>query len=121
MSEFWKDLFMTEDLQSHLRKIRSDAAECLVLSSVSSDGKGQFFLRTAEHLNGLALELEKSIARVEAGRAGTGEHERTPPIQVSAVNPSSVSSHQPGRSRLVLPWLLVMVFGAISATLIFAN
>jgi hypothetical protein len=114
--EFRKDLFMTEDLQSHLRKIRSDAAECLVLSSVSNDGKGQMFLRTAEHLNGLASELEKSIATIEATRAGSGEQARPTSVASEFSAPSQTTKY-----RLVIPWLLVVVFGVMSSALIFAN
>lgn len=110
---------MTEDLQSYLRKIRSDATECLVLSSVSSDGKGEMFLRTAEHLNGLASELEKSITAIDAKRAGTVE--QVMPIQENVANVPPSSPYQTVRSRLILPWLLVIVLGAISATLIFTN
>ena len=48
------------DIHAHLKKLRSDAAECLVLSSLAPDGKGAIFTRVAEHLNALALDLEKS-------------------------------------------------------------
>ena len=77
---------MTEDLQLYLGKIRSDAAECLVLGSIAGDGKREVFLRTAEHLNGLASELEKSISKVGADRTigadrlEAPEHENTAAI-----------------------------------------
>src|ERR1700761_6980129 len=107
---------MTEDLQSYLRKIRSDAAECLVLSSVSNDAKGQIFLRTAEHLNGLASEIEKSIATIEAKRVATGEE--LAPIHGSKADAAPALSQQVTKSRVVLPWLLVTILGAISVTLV---
>ena len=59
-----------KDLQAHLDKIRSDAAECLLLSSLATDGKREVFTRMAEHLNALAFELEKTIATTEANRVG---------------------------------------------------
>ena len=57
------------DLQVHLNKIRSDAAECRLLSSLATDGKGEVFAKTAEHLNALASDLEKTIATNSVIRA----------------------------------------------------
>ncbi|WFU18729.1 BA14K family protein [Bradyrhizobium sp. CB3481] len=51
-------------VQTHLEKIRSDAAECMLLSRLVADGKGQVFIKTAEHLNALALELEQTTKSV---------------------------------------------------------
>ena len=89
---------MTE-VRTQLDKIRSDAAECMLLSTLVPEGKGQVFVRAAGHLNELALELEKTgstntadgsaerisssapqaEAREEAVRAENVEHSRTPP------------------------------------------
>ena len=51
-----------KDIQTHLDKIRSDAAECLFLSNLVTDGKREVFARAAEHLNALASEVERTIA-----------------------------------------------------------
>ena len=51
---------MTE-VRTQLDKIRSDAAECMLLSTLVPEGKGQVFVRAAGHLNELALKLEKTI------------------------------------------------------------
>ena len=59
------------DLRTQLDKIRSDAAECMLLSKLVPDGKGQVFVKTAEHLNELVQQLEKSPASSIAD-AGTG-------------------------------------------------
>src|SRR5258706_238727 len=57
-----------KDIQTHLNKIRSDAAECLLLSNLVTDGKREVFAKTAEHLNALALEVEKTIATNSADK-----------------------------------------------------
>jgi hypothetical protein len=108
---------MTEDLQFYLGKIRSDAAECLVLSSVASDGKREVFLRTAEHLNGLAAQLEKAIAKSQSDRAGPAEHAAPATDNGASVEVPAAPSQPAARYRRVLPWLLVIVLGAVSATL----
>jgi|SRR6185312_5527140 len=51
-----------KDLQAHLAQVRSDAAECLVLGTLATDKKSEMFVKMAEHLNGLAFEIEKTIA-----------------------------------------------------------
>ena len=56
------------DIQTHLDKIRSDAAECVLLSNLVADGKGEVFARTAKHLSALALEIEKTIATNSADK-----------------------------------------------------
>src|SRR5258708_33660800 len=61
------------DIQAHLDKIRSDAAECILLSSLATDGKREVFARTAEHLNALASEIEKTIATSTADKGTRGE------------------------------------------------
>ncbi len=61
------------DLQGHLNKLRSDAAECRLLSSLATDGKGEVFAKTAEHLNVLASEIEKTIATNSADKGARDE------------------------------------------------
>ena len=104
-----------KDLQAHLDKIRSDAAECLLLSSLATDGKREVFTRMAEHLNGLAFELEKTIATTEANRVGPEREEPIAP-DVAAAHPQKVA--RPRRLLLLLP---VIVFGAAAGALVWAN
>src|SRR5258705_7497023 len=61
------------DIRTHLDKIRSDAAECVLLSNLVADGKGEVFARTAKHLSALALEIEKTIATNSADKGTRGE------------------------------------------------
>jgi hypothetical protein len=111
---------MNEDLQSYLKKIRSDAAECLVLGSIVANEKREVFIRTAEHLNGLASELEKLISKIEPDGVGATGREEKAHLDLPAGNVTSPSlEHAEKRSR-VLPWLSGMVLGAIFATLALA-
>jgi BA14K-like protein len=103
------------NIQAHLKKIRSDAAECLMLSSLATDGKGEVFLRIGEHLNGLALELERST-RGGAGANGASQHE-----EVAAVNVLPVEPKPAARSGRLVTWLLIVAFGVISGAAIWAN
>jgi BA14K-like protein len=126
-------------LQAHLNKIRSDAAECLLLSNLVGHGKGEMFAKTAEHLNALALEIERTIAtngadpdgaadrdvarvadrgeanrqetnRQEANRQETEEANREETI---AADVAAADRQQPARPLRMLPWLAVIVLGAV--------
>jgi hypothetical protein len=82
-----------KDIQTHLDKIRSDAAECHLLSNLVTDGKRAVFAKTAEHLNALALEVEKTIAPRGADVARTAiceEAGASPPDGAAAPNASMV-------------------------------
>jgi hypothetical protein len=58
-----------KDMQTHLEKLRTDAAECLLISNLATDkAKQSLFARLAEHLTGLAAEVERAIA--EALKSG---------------------------------------------------
>src|SRR6202035_2333201 len=103
------------DIQTHLRKIRSDAAECLVLSNLATDGKREVFIRIAEHLNALALELETSIKTGSDG-GGASKHE-----EIAAFNVPRTDQQPAPQPRSRLPWLLAIFVGAISGALIWAN
>jgi BA14K-like protein len=120
LSEFEDRLFMKEDLQSYLKKVRSDAAECLVLGSIVADEKREVFIRIAEHLNGLAAELEKSILKKGMDGVVTTGHEEKADFNLPPANVSSPPLQYAEKPRRVLPWLLGILFGAIIATLIFA-
>jgi hypothetical protein len=105
-----------KDLQAHLDKIRSDAAECLLLSSLATDGKREVFTKMAEHLNALAFELEKTIATTEANRVGIPDREEPIAPEVAAAHPQKAA--RPRRLLLLLP---VIVFGAAAGALVWAN
>lgn len=46
----------------HLAKLRTDAAECAMISGLATDKmKRDLFARLSEHLSGLAEEVEKAI------------------------------------------------------------
>ncbi len=101
-----------KDIQTHLDKIRSDAAECLLLSNLVTDGKGEVFARTAEHLNALALEVGKTIATNGADTARAGDREEAVATDIAAAH-----RQQAARPRRMLPWLLVIVLGVIVGAL----
>lgn len=103
------------NIQAHLKKIRSDAAECLVLGSLASDGKQEMFIRIAEHLNALALELETST------KIGTDRGDGAKDDDNAVFNLPPQRPQQPAWPRRVLPWMLVIVLGGTSGTLIWAN
>ena len=105
-----------KDIQTHLDKIRSDAAECLLLSNLVTDGKGEVFARTAEHLNALALEVGKTIATNGADTARAGDREEAVATDIAAAH-----RQQAARPRRMLPWLLVIVLGVIVGAFFWAN
>ncbi len=113
------------DIQAHLDKIRSDAAECILLSSLATDGKREVFARTAEHLNALASEIEKTIATSTADKGTRGEsvHVARPADHEEAVAADIAVAHQQpvARQRRILPWLLVVVLGGMGAAFFWAN
>ena len=103
-----------KEIQTRLAKIRSDAAECRLLSNLVTDEKREVFARTAEHLIDLALEVEKTIATnsVDIARAGAREE---------AVATDAAHHQQAARPRRMLPWLLVVVLGGIVGAFFWAN
>ena len=55
-----------KDMQAHLEKLRSDAAECALISNLATNQeKRELFARLAEHLRVLASEVERAIAKSE--------------------------------------------------------
>ena len=59
-------------IQAQLGKFRSDAAECtliLIRDLATDKAKRELFARLADHLNGLAEEVERAIS----AKAATGE------------------------------------------------
>jgi hypothetical protein len=57
-----------KDMQAHLEKLRTDAEECALISKLATDKqKSELFARLSEHLNTLALEVERATAEKVAG------------------------------------------------------
>jgi len=133
------------DIQTHLSKIRSDAAECILLSGLATDdARREMFVKTAQHLNLLAFEIEKTIA-ANSAKSPHGESVTLVPLaqeelvttDIAAVNKHAAGSgdpekavdadiavahHQPAaRPRRMLPWLLVIVLGGIVWAFLWAN
>ena len=56
------------DVQTRLEALRSDAAECKLISDLATDlQKQELFARLAEHLSVLASEVERAIAAKVSG------------------------------------------------------
>jgi hypothetical protein len=133
------------DIQTHLSKIRSDAAECILLSGLATDdARREMFVKTAQHLNLLAFEIEKTIA-ANSAKSPHGEsvtlvplaHEEAVTTDIAAVDKHAAGSgdpekavdadiaaahHKPAaRPRRMLPWLLVIVLGGIVCAFLWAN
>jgi hypothetical protein len=54
-----------KDVQKYLEKLRTDAAECKLISDLAADlQKRELFARLADHLNMLASEIEGAAAKV---------------------------------------------------------
>lgn len=57
-----------QDYQTHLEKLRKDAAECELISNLATDlQKRELFKKLAEHLAMLATEVERAMAAKKAG------------------------------------------------------
>ena len=86
-----------KDMQTHLEKLRSDAAECLVVSNLATDPeKQQRFARFAEHITGLASAVQNEVA-VESANV------------VRAAETAVVDQKQAIRYRQILPWFVVVI------------
>ncbi|MGC2315210.1 MAG: hypothetical protein WA615_01740, partial [Bradyrhizobium sp.] len=52
-----------KDIQTHLEKLRSEAAQCLVASNLTTDPeKRQLFASVAEQITGLASAVQNAMA-----------------------------------------------------------
>jgi hypothetical protein len=61
------------NLSKHLEKIRTDAAECAVLSGLATDKmKRDLFARLSQHLTVLAEEVEKVVGPALPGKVSDG-------------------------------------------------
>ena len=63
-----------QDMRTHLEKLRSDAAECSVISNLATDSKKrELFARLAAHLSALADEVEHAIKMQAACQPSSGD------------------------------------------------
>jgi len=57
-----------KDYQTHLEKLRKDAAECALVRDLATDkAKREMFDRLAQHLSELADEVERVMNTRQAG------------------------------------------------------
>ena len=94
-----------KDLQAQTRKIRADAAECLVLSNLVTEEKRPLFARIAEHLNSLALEVESEAVTNVAGEPNAVVNKQEAVVRDLA---SLADRPKASRSWNRLPWLLLL-------------
>ena len=86
-----------KDIQTQLEKLRSEAAQCLVASNLTTDPeKRQLFARVAEHITGLASAVQNEVA-VESANV------------VRAAETAVVDQKQAIRYRQILPWFVVVI------------
>ncbi|WFU44729.1 hypothetical protein QA640_21100 [Bradyrhizobium sp. CB82] len=53
-----------KDMRAHAEKLRTEAAECALIRDLATDPeKRELFRRLAEHLDVLASEVERALAR----------------------------------------------------------
>jgi hypothetical protein len=105
------------DIKTHLDKIRSDAAECLLLSSLVPDGKRQVFVKTAQHLNALALEVERAVATSKASTGASGESENV--VREGEIATSvAAAPHQMAAGRRAVLWALFVVAAGIIGAIV---
>jgi|KBSSwiStaDraftv2_1062776.scaffolds.fasta_scaffold576060_2 hypothetical protein len=110
------------DMQVHLRKIRSDAAECQMLSNLATEGKRELFARIAEHLNALASEVEQTMAvsgtvnGVDAPSAANRQQAVAADREAAAVDlkQAVAADHLPARPWWVRPTLLAVVLVTVA-------
>jgi len=102
------------DMQAHARKIRSDAAECMMLSNLVSEDSRHVFARIAEHLNSLALEIE-----TEAATNVADEPAPAPNQQVDVTAHHAAPIKEAARSRRQRPWSLFVVVVLVIAGAVF--
>ena len=86
-----------KDIQTHLEKLRSEAAECLVASNLTTDPeKRQLFASVVEQTPKLASAVQNEVA-VESANV------------VRAAEAAFVDQKQAIRYRQILPWFVVVI------------
>jgi BA14K-like protein len=107
-----------KDLQAHARKLRADAAECLVLSNLVTEERRLLFARIAEHLNSLALEIESEVVTNVAGEPNAVVNKQEAVVRDLA----SLADHpKASRSWNRLPWLLLLSSMVIAGSVFWAT
>jgi hypothetical protein len=103
-----------KDMQAHAKKIRSDAAECLVLSNLVTEERRPLFGRIAEHLNSLALEIETEAVNGISNNPGVlPNHQGTFPEE-----PPPPADHKRAASFWrQLPWSLLVALITAAAVI----
>ena len=106
-----------EDMTARLVKLRDDAEDCALISRLANDRKKrELFARLADHLSGLADEVERAIAEAsvaEARRPSFGRQPRLSSRGTGAARPGtrvesrgwSVSKETPRRGGWRAPGL----------------
>jgi hypothetical protein len=62
-----------KDMETHLEKLRRDAAECAIIRDLATDPKKrELFTKLAEHMSVLASEIERAIAEQTDKAASVG-------------------------------------------------
>ena len=86
-----------KDVQTHLEKLRREAAECLVLSNLATDPeKRQLFAMVAEQITGLASAVQKEVV-VE------------PANVVRATETAVTDRKRATGSGQILPWFMIVI------------
>jgi hypothetical protein len=93
-----------KDMQAHARKIRSDAAECTMLSNLVSEESRHVFARIAEHLHSLALEIETEMVTTVADEPTAAPNQQ---VDFAAHHPATTEQQQAARSWHRYPWSLI--------------
>jgi TPR repeat protein len=121
------------DKPLRLENIRSDAAECLLLGQLAdSDTKKELFSKIAEHLNGLALQIDKATTN-EGENNIPADHSLAQQIMADLVvarnqdvSVGGVARHQHAARSQRMPkrmliWLLAIVAAPIMGLFIWTN
>jgi BA14K-like protein len=112
LSEFGPTLM--KDMQAHAKKIRSDAAECLMLSNLVTEERRLLFTSIAEHLNSLALEIETETATSIADRPTTVHHPKADIVDHDAA-PTDHLQRAPRWRRQFSLWAFVVLVAVASS------
>jgi hypothetical protein len=124
--------FLVNSMQKHLEKVRSDAAECLLLSSLAHDKSKDMFAQVAQHLTELASEMEKTplanpsnVVAAEFIPIGPAvDHVATSGKKNVVVVPSEKGAEPDGarqNQKSRRPWLFVAVVGTVAGFSLWAS
>jgi BA14K-like protein len=104
-------------MQAHAKKLRSDAAECLMLSNLVTEERRHLFARIAEHLNSIALEIEtESVTIVPEGPGAVFPKQ----AEFTDHHAAPADPQPSARSWRQLPWSLFAALILIAGTAFWA-